>query len=239
MIGIIANIVCVIAGGVIGAICGKKISDDLKTKINSVFGICAIGMGISSIILMKNMPAVILAMILGTALGALIHLGDLIQKGGLALQKPISRFIKNDNSQSDEFKSLLVTTIVLFCSSGTGIYGSFVAGMTGECTILLSKSILDLFTALIFACTLGYVTALVAIPQTIIFFTLFFIAKLVFPLTTPNMINDFKACGGFILIATGLRIAKIKEFSIADMIPAMILVFPLSWLWESFIQPLL
>lgn len=239
MIGIIANILCVIAGGILGALFGKKLPEDLKTKINSVFGICAIGMGINSIILMQNMPAVILAMILGTAFGSLIHLGDAIQKGGLALQKPISKIIKSDTSQTEEFKSLLVTTLVLFCSSGSGIYGSLVAGMTGESTILLSKSILDLFTALIFACTLGFVTVLVAIPQTIIFFSLFFMAKLIFPHTTPHMINDFKACGGFILIATGLRIAKIKEFSIADMIPAMLFVFPLSELWERFILPLL
>jgi len=239
MIGIIANILCVFIGGIIGAAFGKKLPDELKTKINSVFGICSMAMGISSIILMKNMPAVILAMILGTALGSCIHLGELIQKGGLALQKPITKLVKTNNSDSAEFQSLLVTTIVLFCSSGTGIYGSLVAGMTGECTILLSKSILDLFTAIIFACTLGYVTALIAIPKTIIFFTLFFIAKLIFPHTTPNMICDFKACGGFILIATGFRIARIKEFSIADMIPAMILTFPLSWLWESFIVPLL
>lgn len=240
MIGIIANVLCVIVGGLLGAAFGKKIPGEVKTKVNSVFGICAICMGISSVVLMKNMPAVILAMILGTAFGALVHLGDLIQKGGLSLQKVVSKVVKPDESvNQDEFNSLLVTTIVLFCSSGSGIYGSLLAGMTGECTILLSKSILDLFTALIFACTLGYVTALIAILQTVIFVALFFLSKLIFPHTTPDMINDFKACGGFILIATGLRICKIKEFSIADMIPAMLLTFPLSHLWQNFVVPLL
>ncbi len=37
--------------------------------------------------------------------------------------------------------------------------------MTGEHSILIAKSILDLFTALIFACTLGGVVSLIAIPQ--------------------------------------------------------------------------
>lgn len=91
-----------------------------------------------------------------------------------------------------------MTIIVLFCASGTGIYGAIVSGMEGDHSILLAKSILDLFTALIFACTLGMVVSIVAIPQIIIFLFLFFIAGIIFPMTTPEMINDFKACGGFL-----------------------------------------
>ena len=61
--------------------------------------------------------------------------------------------------------SMLVTIIVLFCASGTGIYGSLDSGMSGDHTILISKSILDFFTAMIFGGTLGMVVAAVAIPQ--------------------------------------------------------------------------
>ena len=68
---------------------------------------------------------------------------------------------------------------------------------------------------------------------------LFFAAKAIYPLTTPAMIGDFKACGGFLLIATGCRIAKIQDFPVADMIPAMVLVMPLSALWVNCIVPLL
>lgn len=60
----------------------------------------------------------------------------------------------------------------------------------------------------------------------------------IFPLTTPAMINDFKACGGFLIFATGFRMVKIKNFPIADMIPAMILVMPLSYIWTNYIMPL-
>lgn len=59
----------------------------------------------------------------------------------------------------------------------------------------------------------------------------------IFPLTTPAMINDFKACGGFLIFATGFRMVKIKNFPIADMIPAMILVMPLSYIWTNYIMP--
>ena len=83
--------------------------------------------------------------------------------------------------------------------------------MTGNVTILMSKSVLDFFTALIFACSLGIITSVIAVPQFLIFLCLFLLAKLIYPLTTPVMINDFKACGGFILLATGLRILPRRQ----------------------------
>ena len=231
-IGVICNVLAVVLGGVIGAVGGRRLSEEFKQKLNLIFGICSMGIGISSIVLMQNMPAVILALILGTIIGIVAHLGQRIENGGKYLAKLIP-------GQGDTDNALLVTTIVLFCASGTGIYGSIVSGMSGDHSILIAKSILDIFTAMIFACSLGMVTSLVAIPQAVIFLALFFCAKLIFPLTTPAMANDFKACGGFVLLATGLRIAKIKEFPIADMIPAMILVMPISAFWVNCIAPML
>jgi len=236
LIGIVVNLLAVVTGGILGTVFGNRLSRDFTEKLNSTFGICAMGMGISSIILIKNLPAVIMAVVAGTCLGLAVHLGDRISSCGMLMQKPIEKLF-GGNRQLDN--SLLVTTIVLFCSSSSGIYGCLDAGMTGNTTILLSKSILDLPTAMVFACSLGTVVCLVAIPQAVVFFSLFLAAKAIFPLTTPEMIADFKACGGFLLLATGLRIAKIKDFPIADMIPAMILVMPFSGLWTNYIVPLL
>ena len=79
---------------------------------------------------------------------------------------------------------------------------------------------------------------MIAIPQGIIMLALFLLAGVIYPMTTPDMINDFKACGGFIMLATGFRIIQVKNYPTADMIPAMILVMPLSWLWMTYIIPL-
>ena len=237
MIGVIVNVLAVALGGVLGTVFSKKLSTRFTTELNKVFGVCAIGMGISSVPLMQNMPAVILAVVAGTALGLACYLGEWISRGGELMEKPIGKLLGERNGDDEdglpreEYLSLLVTAIVLFCSSD--------AGMTGNATVLLSKSILDFFTAMVFACNLGAVTSLVAVPQAAVFFALFFAAKAIYPLTTPTMIGDFKACGGFLLIATGCRIAKMQDFPVADMIPAMVLVMPLSALWTNYIAPLL
>ncbi|MGX7131264.1 DUF554 domain-containing protein [Enterococcus songbeiensis] len=239
--GVIINALSVVFGGLAGGFLGNKLSEKFKTEITMIFSVCSMGMGIFAIAPMKYMPAVIFALVIGTGIGLAIHLGEYINKGAMLMQKPISKLFPNENltMSHEEFINTLVTVIVLFCASGTGIYGSLDAGMTGDSTILISKSILDFFTAAIFACNLGYVVSVIAVPQFLIFYVLFLAAKFVFPLTTPDMIFDFKACGGFLMLATGFRMVKLKMFPIADMIPAMILIMPLSWIWVNWLMPLL
>ena len=240
-IGIIVNSLAIIIGGVIGTIFGKHISLDFKEKINMIFGACAMTMSIGSIVLMKNMPAVVFAVVIGTIIGLAVHFGELVNKLGKAMQSIIFRFMKKKESDiSDaEFNDTLLTIIVLFCASGTGIYGSIVSGMSGDHTILISKSILDLFTAMIFACILGPVVSFIALPQFIIFILLFLGGGIILPFTTPTMIDDFKAVGGVLLLATGFRMIRVKMFPTADMIPAMILAMPVSLIWSEVILPML
>ncbi len=222
--GVIINALSIAVGGVLGAVAGNRVSDDFKAKIQMIFGVCSMSMGISSIVLMKNMPAVVFAVIIGTALGLVVHLEDM----------------RTDcvGGNREEFMETLITVIVLFCASGTGIYGSIVSGMSGDHSILIAKSILDLFTAMIFACSLGMVVSVIAVLQLFLFLLLFLCAGLILPLTTPEMIDDFKACGGILMLATGFRMIRVKMFPTADMIPGMVIVMPISYLWTTYILPL-
>lgn len=240
-IGVIVNCLAVLTGGVIGGICGNKIPERLKTDLTLIFGICAMGMGINSVILLENQPAVIFAVIVGTAVGLLLHLGDHINGLLGKLEKPLGNIMKIDTAKTtkEEYMNAFITVLVLFCASANGIYGSLDAGFSGDHTILISKSILDLFTAMIFSCNLGIMVSLICVPQFVIFTLIFCLARVIYPLTTPVMINDFKGCGGFLLLATGLRLMKVKNFPLPDMIPALVLVMPISWLWTNCIVPLL
>ena len=223
-IGVIADAAAVLLGGLCGALIAGKLKDGLKDQLNLVFGGCSMAMGISSIVLMEQMPAVVLAIIVGSILGLALKLGQRINTLAIRLLHA-----------EDDRSAQLVTAVVLFCASGTGIYGSLLAGFNGDHSILLAKTILDFFTAMIFACSLGAVVSLIALPQFVIFLALFLLAGVIYPLTSPTMINDFKACGGIIMLLTGIRMANIKRFPIADMIPAMVLVMPISWLWSYFL----
>lgn len=232
--GIFIDSICILSGGLLGAWFGNRLDTSLKNTLNGLFGLSALTMGITSVVLIKNLPPVILSLILGTLFGAVLNLTKLTEDFGAFLSRKIP-----GNSPAHTDTEMLTTVMVLFCASGTGIYGSLVSGITGDHTILIAKSILDFFTAMIFACSLGKVTAMISIPQFFIFLVLFVLSRLIMPMTTQTMIDDFKACGGILMLATGFRILKIKSFPIADMLPAMFLVFPLSALWTQIILPLL
>jgi uncharacterized membrane protein YqgA involved in biofilm formation len=127
-----------------------------------------------------------------------------------------------------------VAIIVLFCASGTGIFGAMREGMTGDASILIAKAFLDFFTATIFACTLGFAVSAICVPMLLIQLTLAACASLIMPLTTPMMMADFSAVGGMLLLATGLRICGIKMFAVVNMLPALLLAMPISAAWTFF-----
>ena len=240
-VGIIVDSIAILLGGFVGGFAGHKVPSEMKIQLNLIFGLSSMLLGITSMGLVQNISTVIFSMILGTIVGVSFKLGHRINQLGLLLERPVTKLIGSDHDglSQEEFLTQLVTVIVLFCFSGTGIYGSLDSGMTGDHSILIAKSILDFFTAAIFACNVGYVVSLVAVPQFITFFSLYLFGTQILPLTNPAMLADFRACGGMIMLATGFRIIKVKMFPVADMIPAMFIVMPISWGWINWILPLI
>jgi Uncharacterized membrane protein, possible Na+ channel or pump len=229
-VGVLVNVASVFLGSLIGALLGKHIPKGMREHLPLVFGFCAMTIAISSIVKIVNLPAVILASILGFAVGELLH-----------LERKTERFFswlveKSHVGQGNSLDmELYITAVALFCASGMGIFGVLTEGMSGNHSILLSKAVLDFFTAIIFAISLGYATALIALPQLLIMLVLFFLSSFVSPHISSVMFADFTACGGLLTLATAFRMAKIKSMPIINLIPALILVFPISYLWTTFV----
>ena len=135
-----------------------------------------------------------------------------------------------------EFAQSFTAMIVLFCASGLGIVGALTEGLNGNYQLLLVKSIMDFFTAMIFAISLGGLLVVVAIPQLLVQSTLFGLALWIMPYMDPGAFADFSACGGIIMVAVGLRIAQIKIFAVVNFLPALLFVVPLSYGWRALIS---
>ncbi|MDT3425585.1 putative membrane protein YqgA involved in biofilm formation [Paenibacillus forsythiae] len=236
-VGPIVNALAVFLGGLIGAFLGEKIPERLRIALPLTFGAASMGMGVNLIVKLHMLPPVVLSLIIGSAIGELIKLEKGIEWCAQRVRGPVERLFSGGGSSLDSksFMEKFVGIVVLFCASGTGIFGALNEGMTGDFTVLISKSFLDFFTAAIFATALGYLVMTVAIPQFVILLALFLSAGFILPVVTPEMIADFTACGGMIMLVTGFRISGIKSFPVANMLPALLLVMPVSQLWTHFV----
>lgn len=236
MIGPYVNGAALLIGSLVGGFVGPRFSKDFRLHMPMVFGCVSIGISSTMIVKATTLSPVVLAVILGTILGEVIRLENVIQRGVGRARLLFSKFVKPVESQnSSEFADKFVALTVLFCFSGMGVYGSLHEGVSGDPNLLIIKGILDLFTSAIFASTMGYAIGVLVIPQFLIEVLLYMCAAMIVPLTTPAMLGDFSACGGIVLLAVGLRICGIKNLPVGNMIPALVLVMPISWLWTRYL----
>lgn len=212
--GVIINSLSVLVGGLIGARFGDKISSKLKDNLPTVFGLGILAIGFPKIITMNNLTIVILSLILGYLLGEFLNLGSLINR-------LTSKFTANQSAEASNFLSL---AIVAFCFSGTGLLGAFIEGLSGDSSILISKSVLDVLMAMIFASVAGYSIAFVSVGQIIILMLISLLAGYLNPIFTPAVLNDFMAVGGILTIAVGFKLMKMIDFDLINLLPSLVVV---------------
>lgn len=145
-IGPLTNVIAVLIGGFIGAFFGDKISKRLRLALPLTFGAASMGMGIVLIMKVHTLPPVVLSLIFGSAIGELMKLEDGIEWCAKKVRGPIEKLFSNNRSadlegstESANFMEDFVGIVVLFCASGTGIFGALNEGMTGDVSILFSK----------------------------------------------------------------------------------------------------
>lgn len=225
-IGILVNSLVVLSGGLLGAAAGKRIPEGVTEQLPSAFGLSAIAISVTLIARMQSLTPVVTAIILGTIIGELLGME---QRLVIDLEKLVER-VGHTNPHTTE---ILTTVIVLFCFSGTGLFGALNEGFTGDGSILIAKSVIDFFTAIIFGALAGRIVGFVAVPQFLILMVLFASAGYIVPLLSPLMLNSFESTGGIITLAAGLKVAKIKNMRIVNMLPALVLAILLAYLWET------
>ncbi|MHC1480232.1 DUF554 domain-containing protein [Frateuria aurantia] len=236
--GIFVDAGVVLLGGIGGAACSNSIPARLKDGLPIVFGLASMAMGCALIVQVKAIAVMVISLLVGVIIGELCCLEDRIGGWSTRANLLLERYVPVPAGLTQEvFLERFVAITVLFCASGTGIFGSIHEGMTGDASVLLAKAALDLPTAAIFATGLGYAVAIICVPQFAILFTLALLAKQIAPLTTPLMNANFAAVGGVLMFATGFRICGITRFPVANMLPALLLAMPVTAFWLHAVGP--
>ena len=135
-IGITTDICATFAGAIVGVLIGKKLPEYLKTALNNILGIAAITMGIVLIMRQHTLSAVVLSVILGCIVGEVIHLEALVNKGVTGI---VGKLMSGTNAD-EAFLIQVSVVVILFCFGGTGWYGALNEGLTGDGSILITRT---------------------------------------------------------------------------------------------------
>lgn len=230
-LGMIIDVLTIVVGGLLGTVCGRMFPERYREVLPQTFSIATFCMAVLSIVKVANLPAVILSLILGVIIGTGCGLEKRLRHAGEWTASLFVRGGEADPTVRARNLEYFAIAVILFCAGPTGIYGAIRTSVAGDDTLLLSKSVLDLFTAFIFAANAGVVIALLAAPMFLVYLFLSVASGSIAPLLTPAMVADFSGCGGLLILATGFRMAEIKMFRVTDMLPALLLVMPMSFAW--------
>ncbi len=237
MIGPFLNSAAIISGGILGVILKNIVPKRIEEGLPSTFSLVAMSLGVTMIIRVSNVPAVVIALLVGTVIGELFNLETGVQTAAGKLQRSVARVIPHTHSLDDAtFARNFTSMMILFSVSALGIIGGLTEGLTGDYQLLIIKSLLDFPTALIFAISLGAAVAFIAVPQLLIQGAMFFLAEAIMPWMDEEAYGDFSALGGIIMLAIGLRIAGIKNYSVTNFLPGLLLVIPVSYLWRYWVS---
>ncbi len=215
MIGLSVNTITIVVGSILGTLIHKGINEKYREMIMNVVSLIAIALGInwiaSNIVNTANPMIFIIILIVGSIIGEIIDINNLIEKFSI-------KYSKNSNLEG------LVTAILLFCVGSLAILGPMNSALENDNTLLFTKAILDGITSFILASNFG-IQIIISAPILLLWQGLFYFgAKGLQNLSTENLIIEMSIIGGIILLATGFNILNITKIKTINMIPSLFLV---------------
>jgi hypothetical protein len=229
MTGTVINVATVIVGGTLGALLGERLPLRFRQIVMQGVGLVTLAVGMSMAITTGNFLLVLLSIVIGGILGEWWRLEQRLDRAGKWLEVKASRF---PLLARGEFTKGFVTASLVFCVGPMTILGSFQDGLSGDYTLLAIKSVLDGFSALAFAASMGMGTTFSAITVLLYQGTLTVGASLFENVLTEAMITEMTATGGVMILGIGLLLLEIKRVRAANFLPALAVVPLLVALWE-------
>ena len=224
-VGSIVNATTVIVGSIIGILIHKSLPERIK-------GIIFQAVGLATLVLAMQMSLqeggdfliLIFSLILGGILGEGLKLDARLDAFGDALKSRIE--IKNDR-----FTEGLVTAFLIFCVGSMTFVGALNEGLSGDRTLIFTKSILDGFTSIVLASVYGVGVLFSALPLFIVQAGLTLLASQFQMLFPEALIVQLTAVGGVLILGIGLGLLEIKQIKTVNMLPSLLVVALLTFVF--------
>ncbi len=250
MTGTVLNVSTVLLGGTVGALIGERLPNRFRDTVLHAIGLMTLLIGFQMALGTKSAIIVLGSVVVGALLGeaariddGLKALGDWVeskaqgargrgdgaktQDSGLRTQ-PLEQesganpaTVKVGRGES-LFSKGFVTASLVFCVGPMTILGAFQDGLTGVFSTLAVKSVLDGFTALALASSLGWGVVLSSAVVLVYQGALTLGAVWAKPLLSESVVTEMTAAGGLLIVGIGLNILGIIKIRVANMLPALV-----------------
>lgn len=223
--GTLLNTATVLTGGGVGIAAGHRIPARVREGLITVLGLFTAVYGLRTAlspafsgVAAPDLPTVLLAMLVGTAIGSALDLDGLLLRFGRAVEMRLA-----GTNPDGRMARALVTTSLLFCVGPLTVLGSFEDGARGDILLLGIKSALDGVAALAFGASLGAGVLLSAVTVLVVQGSLTAAAYLTRGALDPVLTTAALGAGGFMLVAIALGLLEIRRLRVPDMLPALII----------------
>ncbi len=235
MIATIINCITVIIGSLIGLTLHRKISLEIKDVVFTSAGVLTLVIGMQMAFESQMILYVIISLFLGGILGSLWRIEDHILNMGSFLEKhctPAGRRRRGrksssptDMADSDKFFAHgFLNASVLFCVGAMTIVGAIKAGAEGDYNLILMKSVLDGFMAVMFTAAMGIGVMFSVITILIYQGGLTLLATWVGPLIGESGLTELSGLGGILVLMIGINLLGLKEIKTANFLPGLLII---------------
>ena len=215
MIATVINALAVIIGSALGLFFKSKIKSEFKTIVMTSSGLITLALGLGMAFDSPDTLASLFSLILGGFAGTAMRIEDRVLSLG-------ERFAPKGEGEDMSFGVGFLNSSLLFCSGAMSIVGSIDAGTVGNYDLILIKSVMDGFMAVVFAAAYGKGVFLSA--ATIIVYQGFFTLAGGFlsPLLGEEGIAIISAVGGYLLVMLALSLLELKKIKTGNFLPALV-----------------
>ena len=199
---------CVILIGLDGAIKGAvngQISDALAESGVRLVEICS-----------ERTLVIIISMVVGVIVGELLDLDKRIN----LLGDQIQRMMKG---RGGNVAQGFVSASLLFCVGSMAIVGALNSGISGNHTVQITKGVIDMVAAIIFASSMGVGVLFSAVLVFVYQGLISLLASYIQPFLTADVITCMTAVGSLVIIALGLNLLGVTKMKIMNFVPAIFL----------------
>jgi len=232
MIATFINAAAILIGGLIGLLAGAFIrkNEGIQSMVFIGIGVTTLVIGTMMALRTERILYLALALVSGGVIGEFLGIERGIGKIGTSLHRLSLSFnqkkpLDPDNAaKGASFVAGFLEATVLFCVGSMAILGSIQAGLQGQYSILLTKSVMDGFMALLLAAGLG-VGVLYSAVSIIVYQGAITLAAGLFGASVPELVlSEISGIGGAMILMISLNILGLKKIPTANFLPALVIV---------------